>query len=187
MFLIDEPYISNFLIDTIRDHNFRIVSTPIARELIKDDSLEWISNSEAIELIKNNSSFPLYSNSENALEWIEKNIKESELAHQISILKNKLKFRELIKNIFPNFYFKQVSMKEIHKLTSNDIHFPFVIKPSIGFFSIGVYVVKNEEDWLNAKNEITAKKLKNIFPESVLNTSKFIIEEFINGEEYAID
>jgi hypothetical protein len=27
----------------------------------------------------------------------------------------------------------------------------------------------------------------NIFPENVLNTSNFIIEEFIRGEEYAID
>jgi 5-formaminoimidazole-4-carboxamide-1-beta-D-ribofuranosyl 5'-monophosphate synthetase len=30
-------------------------------------------------------------------------------------------------------------------------------------------------------------KLKSIFPENVLNTSNFIIEEFIRGEEYAID
>jgi hypothetical protein len=37
------------------------------------------------------------------------------------------------------------------------------------------------------KSELQPDKLKSIFPENVLNTSNFIIEEFIRGEEYAID
>jgi biotin carboxylase len=72
-------------------------------------------------------------------------------------------------------------------LPPDDVSFPFVVKPSIGFFSIGVHIIKNKEDWLKAKNELQAEKLKSIFPESVLNTNHFIIEEFIPGEEYAID
>jgi biotin carboxylase len=63
----------------------------------------------------------------------------------------------------------------------------FVIKPAVGFFSIGVHIVENEKDWIKAKSELQPDKLKSIFPENVLNTSNFIIEEFIRGEEYAID
>lgn len=187
MFLVDKPFISKFLIETIRDFNFKIISTPNARELVNDDSLEWIDENEAITLLKGISPCPLYSVSENGLNWIEQHLKGTELAVQIGVLKDKFKFRELIKNIFPDFYFKKVSLREIHSLDSNEVSFPFVIKPSIGFFSIGVHIVKNEEDWLNAKNELQPEKLKSIFPESVLNTSNFIIEEFIDGEEYAID
>ena len=187
MLLIDEPYVSDFLIDTIRDHHLKIISTPVARKLINDDSLEWVAENEAVEFKKSYSSHPLYSISENGLDWIEQNFKGSELAHQISVLKDKFKFRELIKNIFPNFFFKQLSLEDIHRLRSSELPFPFVIKPSIGFFSIGVHIIKNEEDWLNAKSELQAEKLKSIFPESVLNTNHFIIEEFIPGEEYAID
>jgi hypothetical protein len=187
MLLIDEPYVSDFLIDTIRDYHFKIISTPIARELINDDALEWLTENDAIKLKKSNSLHPLYSISENGLDWIEQNLKGSELARQISVLKDKFKFRELIKNTFPNFYFKQVSLEELHRLAPDDVSFPFVVKPSIGFFSIGVHIIKNKEDWLKAKNELQAEKLKSIFPESVLNTNHFIIEEFIPGEEYAID
>jgi hypothetical protein len=112
MLLIDEPYVSDFLIDTIRDYHFKIISTPIARELINDDALEWLTENDAIKLKKSNSLHPLYSISENGLDWIEQNLKGSELARQISVLKDKFKFRELIKNTFPNFYFKQVSLED---------------------------------------------------------------------------
>jgi hypothetical protein len=80
-----------------------------------------------------------------------------------------------------------VSLKDIHQLGPDELSFPFVIKPSIGFFSIGVHIIRNEEDWRRAKLDLQAEKLKSIFPESVLNTHHFIMEEFIPGEEYAID
>ncbi|WP_426095333.1 ATP-grasp domain-containing protein [Flavobacterium sp. DSR2-3-3] len=155
--------------------------------MVKDDSLAWIAEEEAIALLKNNPEISLYSNSENALAWIDQNYGESELSSQLQVLKNKVKFRELIKELFPDFYFKQISIEEIQRLSDDEIRFPFVIKPAVGFFSIGVHIVENEKDWIKAKSELQPDKLKSIFPENVLNTSNFIIEEFIRGEEYAID
>jgi hypothetical protein len=187
MFLIDKPFVSDFLIETIKDNNYKIIATKVAKELVKDDSLAWIAEDEAIALLKNNPEISLYSNSENALAWIDQYYGESELASQLLVLKNKLKFRELIKELFPDFYFKQISIEEIQRLSDDEIRFPFVIKPAVGFFSIGVHIVENEKDWIKAKSELQADKLKSIFPENVLNTSNFIIEEFIRGEEYAID
>ncbi|SEA97079.1 ATP-grasp domain-containing protein [Flavobacterium gillisiae] len=187
MFLIDKPFVSDFLIDTIRNNNFKIIATKVAKELVQDDSLQWIEEDEAIVLLKKNPQISIYSNSENALAWIDQNYGESELSNQLKILKNKVKFRELIKGLFPDFYFKQISIEEIQRLSDDEIRFPFVIKPAVGFFSIGVHIVENEKDWINAKSELQPEKLKSIFPENVLNTSHFIIEEFIQGEEYAID
>lgn len=187
MFLIDKPFVSDFLIDTIRNNKFNIVATMLAKELIDDDSLMWIEEDEAISLLKKNPHTPIYSNSENALAWIDQHFCEGELSSQIKSLKNKAKFRELIKGLFPDFYFRQVSIEDIHFLSTSELPFPFVIKPAIGFFSIGVHIVKNEEDWIKAKSELNAEKLKSIYPKNVLNTGTFIIEEFIQGEEYAID
>jgi hypothetical protein len=121
------------------------------------------------------------------LAWIDRNHGESELSSQLRILKDKVQFREISKDLFPDFYFKQIRIDEIQLLRNDEIRFPFVIKPAVGFFSIGVYIVENEKDWLKAKSELQPEKLKSIFPENVLNTSTFIIEEFIQGEEYAID
>ena len=187
MFLIDQPYVSDFLIDTIRDHHFKIIATPIAKKLIPDDSLNWITEEQALAILKNKPQTPLYSNSENALAWVEQHLGESELAKQIRLLKDKVEFRALIQNLFPDFYFKKLKLEEIHSLSPQEISFPFVIKPSIGFFSIGVHIVKNENDWLQAKKELNPENLKSIFPESVLDTTNFIIEAFIPGEEFAID
>ncbi|MFK7933936.1 MAG: ATP-grasp domain-containing protein, partial [Saprospiraceae bacterium] len=50
-----------------------------------------------------------------------------------------------------------------------------------------VHIIKDEADWLQAQKELQPAQLKSIFPENVLNTNHFIIEEFIEGEEYAID
>jgi hypothetical protein len=187
MFLIDKPFVSDFLIKTIKDNNYKIIATKVAKELVKDDSLAWIAEEEAIALLKNNREISLYSNSENALAWIDQYYGESKLSNQLQVLKNKVKFRELIKELFPDFYFKQIGLEEIQRLSDNEIRFPFVIKPAVGFFSIGVHIVENEKDWIKAKSELQADKLKSIFPANVLNTSNFIIEEYIRGEEYAID
>jgi hypothetical protein len=187
MFLIDKPFVSDFLVETIKDNNYKIIATKVAKELVNDDSLAWIEEEEAIDLLKNNPEISLYSNSENALAWIDQYYGESELSSQLQVLKNKVKFRELIKGLFPDFYFKQISIEEIQRLSDDELRFPFVIKPAFGFFSIGVHIVENQKDWIKAKSELQPDKLKSIFPENVLNTSTFIIEEFIRGEEYAID
>jgi carbamoylphosphate synthase large subunit len=93
----------------------------------------------------------------------------------------------LIQASFPNFFFKTVNLKDIQSLNPEMLPYPFVIKPAVGFFSMGVHVVKSEAEWDLAKKELTFQKLRSIYPPSVLDTSLFIIEEYIEGEEFAID
>jgi hypothetical protein len=35
MFLIDKPFVSDFLIETIKDNNYKIIATKAAKELVK--------------------------------------------------------------------------------------------------------------------------------------------------------
>jgi hypothetical protein len=55
MFLIDKPFVSDFLIETIKDNNYKIIAK--VKELVKDDSLAWIAEEEAIALLKKNPEF----------------------------------------------------------------------------------------------------------------------------------
>lgn len=187
MILIDYPYVSEFLLNTIKKNNYELVSTKSARELLKDESLAWISEEEAVQKLKENAETALYSNSENALGWIAEHLGDSVLSKHVQLFKDKGRFRELIKEFYPGFQFKTVKLEEIQNLDEGELTFPFVIKPSIGFFSIGVHVVKNQEDWVLAKKELNYENLKSIYPPEVLDCSSFIIEEYIQGEEYAID
>ena len=187
MILIDKPFVSDFLINTIRENNYKIVSTKQAKELILDDTLNWISEKSAVTEIEKDPRNLVYTNSENSISWIFENLKTTKLPNQIQLFKDKFKFRELIKDSFPGFFYKTVELEEIQDLSLGGIDFPFVIKPSLGFFSIGVHIIHNLSDWNAAKKELNYKNLQSIYPKDVLDTSTFILEEYIEGEEYAID
>jgi hypothetical protein len=187
MFLIDKPYVSDFLIKTLKDNNFPVISTQNARELMPEEALNWISEEEAIAIINNVPNTSLYLNSENGTAWIYNNLGSSAKAKHSSIFKDKFRFRELLKDSFPDLFYKVVTIEEIQKLSLYGIHFPFVIKPSVGFFSIGVYTIHNLQEWEITKKELKYENLQTIYPKEVLNTSSFIIEGYIKGEEYAVD
>ncbi len=189
MILIDQPYISSFLLKTIKENHLEIVSTEAARAIISDDSLNWISEKKAVEFIKNNPNCTLYTNSENTISWIEKNLASTKLPGQIQVFKNKIKFRELLKDTFPLYFFKGIKFEGLAHLSLENIKFPFIIKPAVGFFSLGVHKVDNPEEWPLVLNKITndIAEIRSFYPNEVVDTSNFIIEECIEGEEYAMD
>jgi len=187
MILIDQPYVSDFLVKSIKENNLEIIATVEAKALISDNSLNWISENDARNKILNTPNPLVYTNSENALTWVFNNLKETKLPDQIRLFKDKFKFRELTKDLFPDFLFKKVNLDEIQALDVDELKLPFVIKPSLGFFSIGVHIVHTKSDWIAAQKELNYENLKSIYPKDVMDSSTFIIEEYIEGEEYAID
>lgn len=187
MILIDKPFVSDYLLQTIREQQFPVIATKEAKELVGDTTLPWITEAEASRMINENPNTPLYSNSENALTWVADHLKGSAFAKHAHLFKDKARFRELIQDSFPDFIFKTVRLDEIQDLDPKDLPFPFVIKPSVGFFSIGVHVVKDMGDWEAARKQLNYSRLKSIYPTNVLDTSTFIIEEYIEGEEFAVD
>ncbi len=187
MILIDQPYVSDFLVKSIKENNLEIIATPEAKALISDNSLNWISENDARNKILNTPNPLVYTNSENALTWVLNNLKETKLPDQIRLFKDKFKFRELTKDLFPDFLFKKVNLDEIQALDVDELKLPFVIKPSLGFFSIGVHIVHTKSDWIATQKELNYENLKSIYPKEVMDSSTFIIEEYIAGEEYAID
>ena len=187
MILIDKPFVSDFLIQTIKENNCKVVSTKDARAMIDDEELSWVSEKEASRFMKENPETRLYTNSENALSWLDNHLGDSDFALHAQLFKDKVRFRELIQSLYPGFYFRTVKLEEIQSLNKKELPFPFVIKPSVGFFSIGVHVVKTEADWEVARKELNYENLESIYPRIVLDTTTFIIEEYIEGEEFAID
>ncbi|WP_298364793.1 ATP-grasp domain-containing protein [uncultured Lutibacter sp.] len=189
MFLIDHPYISEFLIETIKNNRFPIVSTKSARELISKENLNWVSEKEAIQQFKENPNQLIYSNSENVISWVENNLNFTKLPSQISVFKDKIKFRQLLKDVYPNYFFKGVKFEDLNNIDIENLPFPFIIKPSVGFFSLGVHKVDNKSEWPETLEKIKSEihHIKGFYPAEVLNTNSFIIEECIEGEEFAVD
>jgi len=162
MLLIDKPFASDFLIKTIKENKFPIIKTATSKSMVSDESLNWISEKDAIERYKNETDLLLYSNSENAISWIEKNLSFSKLPNQIQLFKNKILFRELLKDAFPNYYFKGVQLSELFKIDASTLKFPLILKPAVGFFSLAVHKVDNAQEWqtvlVNIEKELASFK-----------------------------
>ncbi len=182
MIILNKPYVSDYLIETIKKNGFSVLDNEIARNYFNKEDL--LSSNEAIK--KNEL---IYSNSENSIDWVMENLKNSDISRMIKISKDKVLFREALRKIYPDYYFRKVTLDEIKNLKTDELTFPFVLKPSVGFLSFGVYPVKNEIEWKNVVEKLNQdiEKLEGFFPKSVVDMSDFIIEEMIDGEEYALD
>jgi len=189
MFFVDKPYVSDFFKMTVRDNAIPVVGTDIAKKLGLYSGTKVISEDRAIEMARESDNLTIYTTSENSIGWISKHLAFINLPEKIALFKDKLKFRELIKSIFPNFYFKKVRVEDLKKVQFNEMPLPFIIKPTVGFMSMGVYKVSNLEEWTNTIDSIIAEidQIKDLYPAEVLDTSSFIIEQCINGEEFAVD
>lgn len=189
MIFLDKPFVSQFLIDTIRKHAFPVVKTGIAGELGLDDDLVLIDEACAARLARSGNGLAIYTNSENAIGWISEHLSFTDLPEKIDLFKNKAKFRELVKPLYPEFYFREVERDQLHALPVDEIPTPFVIKPTTGFFSMGVNKVSGAEEWPGVLAAIDAEmhRTQGLYPPEVLDATSFIIEQCIEGEEYAID
>ena len=89
----------------------------------------------------------------------------------------------------PWYKFSEIKLNELKNINSENLSYPFILKPSVGFLSFGVYPVRNKFDWENTISKIFSdvEKLNDIFPNCVVDMTSFILEEMIEGEEFAID
>jgi len=189
MFFVDKPYVSEFFKMTVRDNAIPVVGTETAYKLGLYNGTNIISEARAVEMVRESENLPVYTTSENSIGWISKHLAFSGLPGKIELFKDKLKFRELTKSIFPDLFFKEVRVEDLKKVRINDLPLPFIIKPAVGFFSMGVYKVSNYEEWDKTIDSIIAEidQIKGLYPEEVLDAGTFIIEQCIDGEEFAID
>jgi len=148
-----------------------------------------ISESEAIERAQASDAPPIYTTSENALGWISTHLTSGDLPEKVELFKDKVRFRRLLQPLFPDFYFKEIKIEDAAKLPVDELPFPLIIKPTIGFMSLGVRRVSNPAEWSVAVASIEQElnRIKGLYPEHVVGTQSFIIEACMPGEEFAVD
>lgn len=91
--------------------------------------------------------------------------------------------------MYPDFFFREIPVGELGKTDVSGWKKPFILKPSVGFFSLGVYTITSDDDWTAAVADIerNLRESRDRFPESVVDQSSFLVEEYITGEEFAVD
>lgn len=189
MFIAEKPYISEIFKKTVSDHKIPVIDTEAARDLCLFSDTVMITEKAAVESIKNGYSSPLYTNSENSIKWVCENLPFSQYPDMINIYKDKALFRELTKKMYPDFFFQKLFITDLDTIAIETIPMPFIIKPNVGFFSLGVYRVTSSEKWEEtvASIKAQAQHIQTLYPAEVLDAGTLIIEECIDGDEFAID
>lgn len=189
MIILDRPYISELLKDTIKRNGYPVLRTRGVEEFGLDGSVELLDGARAVELIANGAIEKIYTASENSIGWIADNLGFTGLPGKIRLFKDKARFREMTRSLYPNLFFTELSLDGLETAPVDSFPIPFVVKPSVGFFSLGVYKVASPEDWprvaASIKKEV--KEAGRHYNEEVLDGGRFIVEEEIRGEEFAFD
>lgn len=189
MIFVDKPYISDFFRQTITKNSFPVVKTETAGELGFYDKPYFLDEDQAIGQARSTENTRIYTTSENSIGWIAQHLSFTDLPAKIDLFKNKAKFRTLIKPMYPDFFFQELTLSDLDTLHIEEMPLPFVIKPAVGFFSMAVYKVTHADQWGRIKRSIKAEilRVQDLYPPEVMNTSSFIIEQCIEGDEFAID
>ena len=188
MIILEKPYVSAPLVAYLEDKQIPVLHNDMA-EVLKQQGhkLNLLDDKAFVE--KYEQSHQLYAVSENALVWLYAQLPESELVKKVKILKDKAAFRRICQQIYPDFYYKEVEMKALRSLNPDELPLPLVLKPAVGFLSVGVYIVRDKAEWQAALDDIDRNFAKQcaVFPDTVVRSEKFVLEQFIEGEEYAVD
>lgn len=185
MVILERPFVSDLMVETLEKNEIPVLKNEMAQ--LRMGNGKVLSDHEFCEEYKKIGK--IYTVSENALGWIYEHIDNQRFLDSISIVKDKSAFRRICRDIYPDFFFKELNISEMKQANTQEIKFPCVIKPSVGFLSKGVFVVHNAEEYQKAVDNILTEfsKAGNDFPEFVVGRSRFLIEEYIHGEEYAVD
>lgn len=187
MFVLDDLYVSKEVLDYLEQSQEPVLDTPAARKHAQERNLFICELDTARSLVEKEGQ-RICALSEMHLEDA-KRVCNSTSVRAIDLCKDKAAFRRTLKPLYPNYVFEEYAQEELENLNPAEVNYPVVIKPSTGFFSLGIYPVFNEDDWRGALEDIAehSSSWSNVYNASVINDTQFLVESYIEGDEYAID
>ena len=188
MIVLDEPYVSDPLVDWLEQSQHPVLDNAVAAALATEGRrLNLVGEDEASRRIE--AGERVYTNSENALAWVVDHAGNAPLARAIDLFKDKAAMREKLAPLSPGLFHETVDRAGLEAVNVADLPLPVVLKPSVGFCSMGVYVIEEPEDWAAAVADIARREdgWHERYPESVVGSSEYLIEGYLAGTEYALD
>ncbi|MGB6297819.1 MAG: ATP-grasp domain-containing protein [Rivularia sp. (in: cyanobacteria)] len=182
---ISGPVISPSLLNAIQRWNISVYSQlPISA---LPETINILKDVEAASNIKNKNATVIM-NWEASLAFIIENLPQQKL-NQVNAFKNKAVFRELVKELYPNLFYQELTRDKLQDFQLPKEVETVVIKPSLGTASIGIRTIKGQKEWEKAVNSVLddIDKAKQQLNPAMLNDSSFLVEEFVDGDEFACD
>ncbi len=189
MFILEDPYVSDLLAATVAELGLPVLDTPMARRRLAGLQAVPLSTDDEFADAAAHPGARLYSNSENAIGWIAEHLGGTDLPRMIGLFKDKVAFRALVADLYPDYRYFGVSLAGLRAFDPATLRAPFIVKPAVGFFSMGVHVVESAEAWPGVVEQLEreVQAFAAVYPDQVLGLDRFVVEEVIEGEEFAVD
>jgi hypothetical protein len=189
MIILSGPYLSPHFVKTLASNGWPLVDAGGAARFLEHLPVDVSDTRTAAEAIRNGRYERLLTSGEHALGWVAENLAGTGSASAAQLFKDKAAFRRLLKPLYPEISFHELSLGELETYVPPQDMYPFVVKPVVGFFSIGVHAVRSGDEWDQVKLKIAAEVSESgrYFPGHMLSQTRFILESFIEGDEFAVD
>ncbi|MGG0285389.1 ATP-grasp domain-containing protein [Peribacillus butanolivorans] len=187
MIILNEPIVSPILLKVLEKQQIPVLEHGRWRNTLSSEKLNIQKDTEFFKSMEMGKR--ILTNSENGITLLGHFQPNSHEYIWSKLLKDKSQVRNLTKSLYPDFYFQEIDLSIISDMDKKQIPFPVVIKPNIGYSSVGVHKVKNEQDWDIAVSHLKEDLLHSdgLYDSTVVGSQTVLIEEWIQGEEYAID
>lgn len=187
MVILEKPYISDDMTAWLAESGHPVLDNATARECARAHPLVLVPEDAFARRV--NAGEHLYTTNENALDWVYHNIHNDGILRATSLMKDKAATRRALQPLYPDYRFSELSLDQMKMKDPDTLPYPFVLKPSVGFFSVGVYIVRSPDEWKKAVADIIARREEwsKVYSGEVVGNELFILEEVIAGDEYAID
>ncbi|MDD5040398.1 MAG: ATP-grasp domain-containing protein [Patescibacteria group bacterium] len=185
--LLHDSFVSQILVDTLRDFNVPTYTEGNLRILLQRQGLDIIGTEQLTPLLAGGDT-AVYFNAEDCLQWIEQYGGTGKLLSDIAFFKDKFGFKKAIANAYPDYFIQDLTTDQLDSFRV-PVGKDLIVKPSIGFHSVGIRRFSTQPQWDIVKKDIVdeVKRYSKVFDQNVLNTSRFMVEEYLHGEEYACD
>jgi hypothetical protein len=188
MLILDWPYVSRLLEETAVRHRLPVLAAE-GLPLVLGEQMERLTEATFFARFRQAVRPRLYTNSENALACIERHLGDTPLWGAAVLLKDKGEFRRRTRPLYPHFHFRRLRLEELSLVDAAELPFPVVLKPAVGFFSMAVHRAADAGAWARLVRELPAEltKLRGLYPGCVIGLEEFLVEEYLEGEEMAVD
>ncbi len=187
MMIVDEPFAAPVLVEYLEKTQEPVLANGMARKLAAEHRINVLESKEFAERL--NAGGRLVCTSENAFGWIAEHAESKVMTDAVATFKDKARMRQLLRQMYPDLECREVPTGQLQSVDFDELQPPFVLKPTIGYCSAGVYVVNSRAQWDAALADIKQNLpvWRSRYSESSLAEDSFIIEPYLDGTEYAVD
>jgi len=188
MIVLTKPYVSDVLASTMRKLQLPVVKVDDVA-LANEQELNLLSEQDFIHYFQQHDTPSILCNSEASLQYVCNRLHNHPIAEAVNLFKNKAEFRRFMAADYPDYDYRVVRASEWESIDPASLPYPVIVKPAVGYSSIGVYRVEHAGQWHEVMRCVQAvlSRAARMYTSDVINSDVLIIEKWIDGEEYAID